>query len=602
MQLSLNDFLTPAERLPELLDHRKPKNLKADRWALAKPLLQSAPIVTENPAEFERVIESVLDTLALNQKQGHERMIGHTVTWVTGATLPKPKHHKGKILAVLSPGAKREDWIHLLPPEFDEMGKLVKGMEDARQIGKERSKELKALRAEWKRLYKAVKVNAKNGGYLVAEEAEEGVVYRCIAPHLVHRQAESQTLLLQKGLAETATASLPEPEQTDNTPAPVCSKQTPEVSRLQTFAEHEWVCDFCSSKMRFRYTSDIEVGFDCSKNPKHLLKITYSGMNWSNHTGGFSGPLPDMLGNYFKGEFNERQKELILLAFDLRGEKTGNIEDEQSRKQVFLESGKVVNRHVERTLEILARIDKEEAEESQPNSTPVSSPSVTAPEPAAKVILGKPLGRSHPGLGINKPVCFYCKGQEELEYAGLFPNAIKSMNHHIWRCKKQPRHQLVCAEKGDWWYQWCGGVGYGVTYGVPELWMWRDIFKDATGQEPELTPEPEIDVQGLELEAQDLRLKLREVDRKRGLVKQASDLKAAIDAATNEINRICMHGYSASLDAMLGRKQVSIDAMRRELGALNEEIGSTIIPVTWRWEERLAEIEKTLGQAKGGQS
>jgi len=209
-------------------------------------------------------------------------------------------------------------------------------------------------------------------------------------------------------------------------------------------------------------------------------------MNWSNHTGGNSGPLPDMLRNYFKGEFSESQKALILLAFDLRGEKTGKIEDEQYRKQVFLETGKVINLYVER-----AKADHLAAS-NKPNSTPLSSPSVnSAPEPAAKVILGKPLGRSHPGLGINKPFCFYCKGQEELEYAGLFPNAIKSMNHHIWRCKKQPRHQLVCAEKGDWWYQWCGGVGYGVTYGVPELWMWKDIFQAATGQEPELTPEPE---------------------------------------------------------------------------------------------------------------
>lgn len=473
MQLSLNDFLTPAERLPELLDHRKPKGLKSDRWALAKPLIQSAPVVTENPAEFERVIESVLDTLALNQKQAHERMVGHDVTWITGATLPKPKHHKGKILAVLAPGAKREDWIHLLPPEFDEMGKLVKGMEDARQVGKERSKELKALRAEWKRLYKAVKVNSRNGGYLVAEETEEGVVYRCISPHLVHKQAESQTLLLQEGLAEAAPVPLPIEHQDisgkslefqkEETPAPVCSEQTAE----------------------------------------------------------------------------------------------------------------------------------------QPDSTPLSSPSVTAPEPAAKVVLGIPLGHSHPGLGINKPVCFYCKGQAELEYAGLFPNAIKSMNHHIWRCKKQPRHQLVCAEKGDWWYQWCGGVGYGVTYGVPEPWMWKDVFQASTGQEPELTPEPEADMQALETEAAELRAKIAGVQFIRNQQKLAAELKEQRENASKEIQIVMGRGHSRLNDEAAAHWGSIFDSLSAKISLIEEDIPS-IIPATWRWEERLAEIEKELGQ--GGQS
>lgn len=510
MQLSLNDFLTPAERLPELLDHRKPKGLKSDRWALAKPLIQSAPVVTENPAEFERVIESVLDTLALNQKQSHERMVGHDVTWITGATLPKPKHHKGKILAVLAPGAKREDWINLLPPEFDEMGKLVKGMEDARQVGKERSKELKALRAEWKRLYKAVKVNSRNGGYLVAEETEEGVVYRCIAPHLVHKQAESQTILLQEGLAETAPASLPEPEQIDSAPAPVCSEQTP----------------FSISEFEAQ-NPDLHLAFAKRQNDGSV-KVEYEGFGYG------SG----------------KKAEVIIPATD---------------------------------------------------STPLSSPSVnSAPEPAAKVILGKPLGRSHPGLGINKPVCFYCKGQEELEYAGLFPNAIKSMNHHIWRCKKQPRHQLVCAEKGDWWYQWCGGVGYGVTYGVPELWMWKDIFQAATGQEPELTPEPEADMQALETEAAELRAKIAEAERLRGLAGKEIELESIIKTASDEMDRICSQGYSERLDAVLAKKQDSIDGLHRELRNIREERSRAIIPATWRWEERLAEIEKELG--KWGQS
>lgn len=579
MQLSLNDFLTPTERLPELIDHRKPKGLKSDRWALAKPLLQSAPVVTENPAEFERVIESVLDTLALNQKQAHERLIGHEVTWVTGATLPKPKHHKGKILAVLAPGTKRENWIHILPPEFDEMGKLVKGMEDARQTGKERSKELKALRAEWKRLYKSVKVNAKNGGYLVAEETEEGIIYRCIAPHLVHKQAESQTLLLQEGLAETAPVIQPEPVQIDS---PVA------VSIIEFEAQNpDFHCSF--SKMQ----NDGSV------------KVEYEGF----------------------GQSSGKKAEVIIPAVD---------------------------------------------------NTPVSSPSVTAPEPAAKVVLGIPLGHSHPGLGINKPVCFYCKGQSELEYAGLFPNAIKSMNHHIWRCKKQPRHQLVCAEKGDWWYQWCGGVGYGVTYGVPELWMWKDVFQAATGQEPELTPEPEIDecselcqtipcetcselslsvfdissqkltnrtvllkstelnelisetqktsvceiseelkkrglyapdflIQAIlggepntqALEAAELRAKIAEVHEIRLRQKKVEELKRQREQIGKKISEVMGRGFSRINDEEAAHFQKKYDRASEAIRALEEQI-PTIIPATWRWEERLAEIEKELG--KGEQS
>lgn len=512
-----------------------------------------------------------------------------------------------------------------------------------------------------------------------------------------------------------ATPISVEPEQIDSTPAPVCSEQTPEVSQLQPFAEHEWACWYCDDKQTMKLNSidADEAKFVCSKNKKHLLTFTFSGMSWNYPKGGQSGPLPDKLMNYFDGEFSEQEKALILLAFDLRGEKTGNIEDEQYRKQVFLETGKVVNLHAERSkamhLDALSRAEKMKATKAKKTeSTPLSSPSVnSAPEPAAKVILGKPLGRSHPGLGINKPVCFYCKGQEELEYAGLFPNAIKSMNHHIWRCKKQPRHQLVCAEKGDWWYQWCGGVGYGVTYGVPELWMWKDIFQAATGQEPELTPEPEsglvkyappksesaqpchhcgeemnlkswdiltfklqpilkfecqndhwlnfypppmeneedknhvsdrfgcvtvfhtgsgrtlktiwttsapwmrevwekiraeekglTNVPALEVEAAELREKIAGVQFIRNQQKLAAELKEQRENASKEIQIVMGRGHSRLNDEAAAHWGSIFDSLSAKISLIEEDIPS-IIPATWRWESRLAEIEKEL---EGGQS
>lgn len=215
------------------------------------------------------------------------------------------------------------------------------------------------------------------------------------------------------------------------------------------------------------------------------------------------------------------------------------------------------------------------------HSTPVSSPGVTAPEPAAKVVLGIPLGHSHPGLGINKPVCFYCKGQSELEYAGLFPNAIKTMNHHIWRCKKQPRHQLVCAEKGDWWYQWCGGVGYGVTYGVPEPWMWKDVFQQA-----------------LEVEAAELRAKISEVHEIRLRQKKIEELKRQREQIGNKISEVMGRGFSRTNDEEAAHFQKKYDRASEAIRALEEQI-PTIIPATWRWEERLAEIEKVLGKGRG---
>lgn len=242
------------------------------------------------------------------------------------------------------------------------------------------------------------------------------------------------------------------------------------------------------------------------------------------------------------------------------------------------------------------------SEQTPEDSTPVSSPSVTlAPEPAAKVVLGIPLKESHPGLGINKPVCFYCKGQAELEYVGLFPNAIKSMNHHIWRCKKQPRHQLVCAEKGDWWYQWCGGVGYGVTYGVPEPWMWRDIFKDTTGEEPVLTPELEINVQALESEAAELRAKLQDVKTIRAKQKRVEELKNTRAQISKKISEIMGRGHSRLNDEEAAHFQKKYDRASQAIRALEEEIPG-IIPATWRWEERLAEIEQALGLSKEGQA
>lgn len=182
---------------------------------------------------------------------------------------------------------------------------------------------------------------------------------------------------------------------------------------------------------------------------------------------------------------NERQSEICMLLFKPK-------RGPRMRAGYAAEAAKAISDRIQAEpiavgLEQLAPVCSKQTP-TLVHSTPVSSPGVTAPEPAAKVVLGIPLKDSHPGCGDIQPVCFYCKDQD-LEYVGLFPNAIKTMNHHIWRCKKQPRHQLVCAEKGDWWYQWCGGVGYGVTYGVPEPWMWKDVFQAATGQEPEAKAE-----------------------------------------------------------------------------------------------------------------
>ena len=380
--------------------------------------------------------------------------------------------------------------------------------------------------------------------YLPSQERPVDICERLFKPGRQPRMVAGKVRALASEVVERIAAQpIPVELQTNSAPEAVCLKQTPLSPIMQPFAEQEWSCGYCGSKMLLFHLSDDKAKFCCSKNKKHFLEFTHSGMDWSNHTGGNSGPLPDMLRNYFNGEFGETQKALVLLAFDLRGEKTGNIEDEQYRKQVFLETGKVINLHVERAKAgHLAALKKA-------NSTPVSSSSVNSDQ--------------------AKP-CRAGKGKVHL----VKPGSERAL------CNFRP--------------------GYSSSG-----WLRSDAAPNCPRcirENEALVPAPETNVRALELEAQDLRLKLAEADRKRGLVKQSSDLKAAIDAAINEINRLCMHGYSESLDAMLARKQAAIDAMNREYHALNEEIGSTIIPVTWRWEERLAEIEKELDQAKGGQA
>lgn len=406
-----------------------------------------------------------------------------------------------------------------------------------------------------------------------------------------------------------------------------------ELEQVAVVAEiNKSSCLFCCGEMRL-----TKIGFECEKDPSHKMFVS-------------NKPL-DPCGRKLHGEWHTLHPAYgrYRVSDDLPDWSKGKIVG----LPVYQESVPFIYEST--------------------NSTPVSSPSVTAPEPAAKVVLGIPLKESHPGCGDIKPVCFYCKDQE-LEYVGLFPNAIKTMNHHIWRCKKQPRHQLVCAEKGDWWYQWCGGVGYGVTYGVPELWMWKDIFQAATGQEPELTLEPEIDecselcqtipcetcselslsifdissqkltnrtvllkstelnelisetqktsvceiseelkkrglyapdfliqaiiggepnTQALEAEAAELREKIAEVHEIRLRQKKVLELKSQREQIGKKISEVMGRGFSGTNDEEAAHFQKKYDRASEAIRALEEQI-PTIIPATWRWEERLAEIEQQI--------
>jgi hypothetical protein len=121
-------------------------------------------------------------------------------------------------------------------------------------------------------------------------------------------------------------------------------------------------------------------------------------------------------------------------------------------------------------------------------------------------------------------------------------------------------------------------------------WM-RDAWEKIRAEEKGKTNVP-----SLEAEAADLRAKIAEVERLRGLARKEIELEAIIKTASDEMDRICSQGYSARLDSVLAKKQESIDALHRELRNIREERCRAIIPATWRWEERLAEIEKELGQ------
>lgn len=116
-----------------------------------------------------------------------------------------------------------------------------------------------------------------------------------------------------------------------------------------------------------------------------------------------------------------------------------------------------------------------------------------------------------------------------------------------------------------------------------------------------LTPAPEKDVQKLELEAAELRAKLQDVKTIRVKQKQVEELKNTRAQISKKISEIMGRGHSRLNDEEAAHFQKKYDRASQAIRALEDEIPG-IIPATWRWEERLAEIEQALGLSKEGQA
>jgi hypothetical protein len=122
-------------------------------------------------------------------------------------------------------------------------------------------------------------------------------------------------------------------------------------------------------------------------------------------------------------------------------------------------------------------------------------------------------------------------------------------------------------------------------------WM-RDAWEKIRAEEKSHT-----NTQALEAEAAELREKITGVQFIRNQQKLAAELKEQRENASKEIQLIMGRGHSRLNDEAAAHWGGIFDSLSAKISLIEEDIPS-IIPATWRWEERLAEIEKELGAAE----
>lgn len=108
MQLCLNDYLAPSERLPELADDNRPKGVSRARWPTAREALLTAPSILEAPEEYAAAVAPEITWLQTDMHAAHAGLIGHAVSW----------QDKSGVVRAIIPG--KDNAAALLPPEARE--------------------------------------------------------------------------------------------------------------------------------------------------------------------------------------------------------------------------------------------------------------------------------------------------------------------------------------------------------------------------------------------------------------------------------------------------------------------------------------------------
>jgi len=245
-------------------------------------------------------------------------------------------------------------------------------------------------------------------------------------------------------------------------------------------------------------------------------------------------------------------------------------------------------------------------EQTPEDSTPISSQSVIQAEQEESS-----LAKYNPPANDNQQPCHYCgeemafKAWDILTYK-LQPILKFECSNDHWMnfyppCLDRNRSDSSVADDKGCVTVWHIGSGNSLQthWTTSAEWMrtaWENVRAEAKAAE---APTPEIDVQALESEAAELRAKLQDVKTIRAKQKQVEELKNTRAQISKKISEIMGRGHSRLNDEEAAHFQKKYDRASQAIRALEDEIPG-IIPATWRWEERLAEIEKLLG--KGGQS
>ncbi|MGV3526506.1 MAG: DUF6884 domain-containing protein [Candidatus Sericytochromatia bacterium] len=198
MQLSLNDYLLPEERLPALADEHKPARIKPARWKPAQSLLLTAPTITSSIASHDAVNAAVAEYLSLDMELAQSRLVAQSVKWSTQVShlVEKPAR-----FALAKSGVKTErveNWgrVYACAPKGSAMRELL-------------PKELQSLRPKKlsRRHFKVPLKKAKRDHYIIELARPTGPFYVAVSALRIN-ESNCDKLILHPASGEFGAESV----------------------------------------------------------------------------------------------------------------------------------------------------------------------------------------------------------------------------------------------------------------------------------------------------------------------------------------------------------------------------------------------------------